>query len=515
MLHFVLNLSVIPSALLSREKGKVQDLTEVDLLILMDPGASTDFQEVKRLLWGNQVRDELFRRWSQGFNFSADEPSALIQKDGGPCAIIAPVQAFLLRAILDDKQVLQNNIWRSLTPERVDIYLRRALVAILHQAATADENPPANSPSSSQSLKLQMLQQPQQQQSEQTSPAQPSPRPSSTPQYCLVFLSEPLVHRITSEPETENPIVDPSRKIQRSEQEIFHRNLRLLRLESIVQVENILREKLEALKGPYGIMQFLYSVILTRGIDRISNEMSEANELIDPVHGHGSQSLINLMLTGRGVSYVWDYEQDVGGLKLKGIEQQGEVGFLTLLERLRYCEVGSFLKNPKFPVWVVGSETHLTVLFSTNMDLVCPETPGETARRVFSSFDPEGNNFISSVLLEDVMRTLGLYADPEYVELMKKRLDPETLGIILMNTFMDEFFPNEKSSGPITFTLYHYNGLQRASSTEKVIYQEGNAILLESDLRSLSDDNMILTCLQTKWPSIDVQWQSGLIPSIN
>jgi hypothetical protein len=27
---------------------------------------------------------------------------------------------------------------------------------------------------------------------------------------------------------------------------------------------------------------------------------------------------------------------------------------------LRYCEVGSFLKNPKRPVWVLGSETHLT-----------------------------------------------------------------------------------------------------------------------------------------------------------
>lgn len=42
--------------------------------------------------------------------------------------------------------------------------------------------------------------------------------------------------------------------------------------------------------------------------------MADASELIDPVHGHGSQSLINLMLTGRGVSYVWDDEKDVGGL---------------------------------------------------------------------------------------------------------------------------------------------------------------------------------------------------------
>ena len=28
-------------------------------------------------------------------------------------------------------------------------------------------------------------------------------------------------------------------------------------------------------------------------------------------------------------------------------------------------KVGSFLKNPLYPVWLIGSETHLTVLFST------------------------------------------------------------------------------------------------------------------------------------------------------
>ena len=46
--------------------------------------------------------------------------------------------------------------------------------------------------------------------------------------------------------------------------------------------------------------------------------------------------------------------------ELRGIDRQSEVGFLALLEHLRYCEVGSFLKNPKHPVWVMGSETHLT-----------------------------------------------------------------------------------------------------------------------------------------------------------
>lgn len=99
--------------------------------------------------------------------------------------------------------------------------------------------------------------------------------------------------------------------------------------------------------------------------------------------------------------------------ELRGIDKQNTVGFLALLEHLRYCEVGTFLKSPSHPIWVLGSETHLTVLFSTEKRLVSPETPAEQARRIFKRFDPEGNNFISSNLLQDVLAELGLVADAE------------------------------------------------------------------------------------------------------
>ncbi len=35
-----------------------------------------------------------------GFVFSDDEPTALVQLEGGPCAVIAPIQAFLLKNVL-------------------------------------------------------------------------------------------------------------------------------------------------------------------------------------------------------------------------------------------------------------------------------------------------------------------------------------------------------------------------------------------------------------------------------
>jgi len=499
----------------------------------MDNTVSSEFQDVRKLLWGDKINDDLFRRWSQGIVFSTEEPTALVQLEGGPCAILAPVQAFILKYLLSDPDVLQDNQLRHITVDKVDSYLCEALTEILHQAATVKDQPSQPAPSS----KLAQIQASSSvhPSSEQVNvPVTTSPQPitasadssqsantnASAGQYRLVFLNEPLSSRISAESDPElmttpPSIVESNKRLQRPEHEVFHRNLRVFNLETRSQVESVLREKLEAIKGYYGVLQFLYSLILTKGISKLNHEMSDATELIDPVYGHGSQCLINLMLTGRGVGHVWDYEKEVGGMTLQGIVHPTEVGFLTLLERLRYCEVGSFYKNPKFPVWVVGSETHLTVVFSTNMNLVCPETPAEAARRVFRSFDPDGNNFISAILLEDVMRTLGLFADSEYVELMKKRLDPETLGVILMHAFVDEFYPNDMYGRPDTFTVYHYNGLPRPSSSRRVVYHEGNAVLLETDLRCLSDDNQILTCLQTKWPSIDIEWLNCPTPSIN
>lgn len=119
-------------------------------------------------------------------------------------------------------------------------------------------------------------------------------------------------------------------------------------------------------------------------------------------------------------------------IELKGINQQADVGFLTVMEQMRYCEVGSFYKNPKHAVWVMASETHLSgtscghydaqsrlihvyfaVLFSTEKLLASLETPGDVGRRIFKSFDPESNNFISTTSLQEVLAALNLVSEPE------------------------------------------------------------------------------------------------------
>ncbi|KAL7540516.1 hypothetical protein ACHAWF_006700 [Thalassiosira exigua] len=80
--------------------------------------------------------------------------------------------------------------------------------------------------------------------------------------------------------------------------------------------------------------------------------------------GHSSQELVNLLLTGRATSNVFDHSVQLSDeLTCRGVQRRPDVGYLTVLESLRYCEVGGYYKGPRFPIWVVGSASHFSVLF--------------------------------------------------------------------------------------------------------------------------------------------------------
>jgi len=155
----------------------------------------------------------------------------------------------------------------------MDSLLCQGLAEILYQAANSDENTAKHkaTTSSSSRSKLQRIQEGQDSNQSQPSGSlevEGSEMETNSSPYCIAFLNEPLSRRISCESESDAAVTPPpsiaDRRINRPEEEIFHRNLRLLRLETISQVENILKEKIEALKGYYGILQFLYSLILTK-----------------------------------------------------------------------------------------------------------------------------------------------------------------------------------------------------------------------------------------------------------
>ncbi|VVC31678.1 Hypothetical protein CINCED_3A020920 [Cinara cedri] len=293
---------------------------------------------------------------------------------------------------------------------------------------------------------------------------------------------------------------------------------------SVLKVEQVNKDNLETffsnnisfMRDTFGVLLFLYTVMHSKGLVKLKEEIGDLEvSLIDKEFGYGSQSLINMMITGRAVSNVFNNDQIVAGLKLQGIEKQSEIGFMTLLEHLRYCQVGTYLKNPCNPIWVLGSDTHLTVLFSFNRNLVSMETQADIARRTFKLFDEGGNNFISTQSLKPLLEKLDLVSDEEYVNLICSKLDSEGLGIILLPSFMDEFFSEQEVRTPDVFIVFHYNGQPRSNPNSKVTYIEGNAVIQESDVICISEDNNLQSCLQSKWSFIEIQWKGGVTPSIN
>ena len=85
--------------------------------------------------------------------------------------------------------------------------------------------------------------------------------------------------------------------------------------------------------------------------------------------------MVNLALTGRARSNVFNGVQDLGGLVLRGIDSRAEIGFLSLFEHYENIAVGSHLKSPRLPIWVVCSESHYTVLFGLDNALATTVPP--------------------------------------------------------------------------------------------------------------------------------------------
>lgn len=120
--------------------------------------------------------------------------------------------------------------------------------------------------------------------------------------------------------------------------------------------------------GGIGVIWFLCSALLSHGTEQVRSEMDMPDTPLIGRFGYCSQELMNLLLVGRAVSNMWDGDKTLGEGKdvmhLGGVHQRAQVGQLTLFEAYGSMEVGSFLKNPEVPIWVICSESHFTVLFS-------------------------------------------------------------------------------------------------------------------------------------------------------
>ena len=109
--------------------------------------------------------------------------------------------------------------------------------------------------------------------------------------------------------------------------------------------------------------------MLSKGIEQMEADFDFEITLVNE-YGYASQELINTMLVGKSATNVHDGDKQMGDdLVLKGIHKRSEIGFLTFYEHFGHFEVGDNYKKPILPIWIVCSESHYSILFSTNIKM--------------------------------------------------------------------------------------------------------------------------------------------------
>ncbi|KAJ3259079.1 hypothetical protein HK103_002966 [Boothiomyces macroporosus] len=114
-----------------------------------------------------------------------------------------------------------------------------------------------------------------------------------------------------------------------------------------------------------GLIQFLMSVILSRGTSKVKGDMDEMSECLMGKHSYCTQDMVNLILVGKAISNPHDGNIDLGGQLFKGINEPCEIGQLSLFEYYENLNIGKHAKNPKYPIYVICSESHYTCMFCT------------------------------------------------------------------------------------------------------------------------------------------------------
>ncbi|XP_063780397.1 probable ubiquitin carboxyl-terminal hydrolase MINDY-4 [Pseudophryne corroboree] len=284
-------------------------------------GKSIDLQqavELKKLLFGSPLFcfSEEWRTQSFTFSNTSSLKYGFVQKKGGPCGVLAAVQACVLKHLLFGKD---SDISSALQPSdtRRSSCLYKAIAEILWRAGESKEAVVTLSSGR-----------------QQFSPAG---------RYKADGILESLI------------------------------------LYSFTKYEDLvtfLQQNVNQFEyGPFGCILLTLSAILSRSIETVQKDFDVPTNCLIGAHAYCTQELVNLIMGGRAVSNVFNdvVELDSGNGNitiLKGITSRGEIGFLSLFEHYSVCQVGSYLKTPKYPIWVVCSESHFSVLFCLKKELM-------------------------------------------------------------------------------------------------------------------------------------------------
>ncbi|KAG7400242.1 hypothetical protein PHYBOEH_006580 [Phytophthora boehmeriae] len=324
---------------------------------------TSDVAELLRLLWPSSSGDsDDSQRWyQQGFEFQTLQGFrlGLVQAHGGPCGVLAAVQAEILRLFLF--------IHRSEALSETELRL-----LLEGDKSVADE-----------AARLELL--------------------AEAMASLLLQCAEGRVVRVV--------VQDPAATGDNAA--VYKEHTVTVSTTETEELVALLLREMPAFCSSHGVINFTFSVLRTKGVAAVREEMDDPSNALTGAFGHCTQELLNLLLTGSAVSNVFDGSVPMGdtGLYLQGISGRARVGYLTQLEALRYCRVGSYYKSPQFPVWVIGSSSHFSVGFALDVR-VCEESASaqlfQRVQRVFKAFDSMETGFIQMGSLADSLQQLGV-----------------------------------------------------------------------------------------------------------
>jgi len=257
---------------------------------------------LRKLLFGEGEMKNLPKSWQQGFYFT-ESPGlffGLMQKEGGPCGVLACVQAYLIKHLLFFANAINKSDKNLLNLLRTNCVLL-GLSEILWKCTSKHYKKVTLIVSESNSLSLES---------------------------CGMVSYEP---------------------------------------QDLNELYMILQNHKDDFLGQYnsGVALFLYSIIVTKGIENFRSEMDISETNVIGLHSTCTQEVVNLMLTGEASSNCIDGVKEVdSNYKIRGVKARSDFGFLTILEFYNYTKVEQNLKEPFFPIWVMSTEYHYCVCFS-------------------------------------------------------------------------------------------------------------------------------------------------------
>merc|ERR1712060_647261 len=233
-------------------------------------------------------------------------------------------------------------------------------------------------------------------------------------------------------------------------------------------------------------------------------------------YGHCSQELVTLMLIGEATSNVFDGSRWLGddpssGFLVKGLDGDRigvpPVGFLSELEPMRYLCVGMLYKNPEYPIWVLGSPTHYTLVFSarrSDSQLSEEAQFEQKAKKVFADNAFDEGGLAMATNLGKMLESLGISKD--HLSQAESELVHEE--VILWDDFRSwacrQFgFSDGPTRGETALTklkLFLYDGQDPPGPQLRSVLLEVNDIdpLLAG---GGSDGDAFAATLHTRWPN--------------